>query len=83
MVQRRRSRRMVASTIDQLEPGELRGECSIGLSRRVSADDEVRPEHMADDYIGDATGEAWGLDFPFSDDHDRGPPRLRRRTGSA
>jgi len=58
-------------------PGELNGRDALDYAKRLR---KVREDATGweIEYIDDATGERWLMDYPQSYLHGGGPPRLRR-----
>ena len=55
---------------------ELVGEAAVEYAKRLRKV-MVNPQTWDVEYVDDATDERWVLDYPRSDLHGGGPPRLR------
>jgi hypothetical protein len=62
---------------DVQTPDELHGAAAVEFAKRLrKVKTDVRTWEV--EYIDDATGERWVLDYPHSELQGGGPPRLRR-----
>jgi hypothetical protein len=60
-------------------PEELHGAEAVNYADAHLTKVRVDPDSWEIEYVDDSTGETWIMDYPNSEVHGGGSPRLRRR----
>jgi hypothetical protein len=64
--------------MSQSEPIELHGAAAVNYAKRLRKV-HANPQTWEIEYVDDATGDSWVMDYPQSELQGGGNPRLRRR----